>query len=75
MMDGKRFYRFAKPCNDSGIFIFPLHNNGKKHKIVVQKKGKEIVEDGFYEGAALWSKILELYEQLCTENNIKPIPA
>lgn len=48
-MDGKDFYRYAKPCNDAGIKIFPLPSNNGKYKIAIESNGKLTIGKEIFE--------------------------
>lgn len=52
-MDGNEFYKYAKPCNDNQIFIFPKASNSGKYKIIICDRGKEKVGNEVYEDVAV----------------------
>jgi hypothetical protein len=48
-MDGKEFYKYAKPCIEAQITIYPKPSNTGKYKIVINTRGREKVGDEIYQ--------------------------
>ena len=48
-MDGKEFYKYAKPCHDNHITIYPKASNCGKYKIIINTRGKEKIGDEIYQ--------------------------
>jgi hypothetical protein len=48
-MDGKEFYKYAKPCMEAEITIYPKPSNNGKYKIVINTRGREKIGDEIYQ--------------------------
>jgi len=48
-MDGKKFYQYAKICNDNHITIYPKCSNTGKYKIIINTRGREKTGEEIYE--------------------------
>lgn len=61
-MDGKEFYKYAKPCNDQNIFIYPTCSNTGRHKIVIREQNRS--RTGFIEttGKEIYKQTAEIRE-------------